>query len=89
MPSLTFSTAITAAHRPLTTPADRSISPRSRIRTTPIEMVPTAAICKVRLTRLNESRKTPFEVIWKIVQIAISPTMTGSWPMSRCAMRRR
>jgi hypothetical protein len=49
----TDSTAITAAHMPLTTPADRSMSPSSKMSTMPTEMLPTAAICSVRLTRLN------------------------------------
>ena len=43
-PSLTEVTAITAAARPETAPTDRSISPSSRTKTTPIEIVATAAI---------------------------------------------
>jgi hypothetical protein len=41
---LTESTAITAAHTPLTAPTDRSISPSSRTSTTPTEIRPMAVI---------------------------------------------
>ena len=42
-PSLTDRTAMTAAARPLTAPTERSISPSRSTRTTPIEIVATAA----------------------------------------------
>ena len=85
----TDSTAITAAHSPLTMPTERSISPSSRTSTTPTEMVPTAAIWIDRFTRLNESRKMPFEAYWKMAQMATRPITTGSWPTSPSRTRRR
>jgi hypothetical protein len=41
-PCWTVSTAMIPAHRPLTAPIERSISPSSRTSTTPIEMIPMA-----------------------------------------------
>ena len=86
-PSFTDSTAITAAARPETAPTDRSISPSSSTRTTPIEIVATAAICSVRLVRLIAERKRSF-AIWKIVQMTAMPKMTRSEPSSPRASRR-
>jgi hypothetical protein len=56
-PFFTFSTATIAAHRPLTAPTERSISPSSSTSTTPIDTRPTAVICSTRLERLTELRK--------------------------------
>jgi hypothetical protein len=64
MPWRTLSTAITAAAKPLTAPTERSISPSSSTSTTPIEIVPTAAICSVRFVRLAAERKRSF-IAWK------------------------
>ena len=60
-PIFTLSTAITPAQRPLTMPTVRSISPSSRTNTTPTAIVPTAAICSARLTRLNGLKNVPLE----------------------------
>ena len=54
---LTLSTAITEAARPLTMPTDRSISPSSSTRTTPVAMIPSPAIWSIRLVRLPAVRK--------------------------------
>ena len=56
-PCLTLSTATIAAHRPLTAPIDRSISPSSNTNTTPTEIRPTAVICRNRFVRLIAVRK--------------------------------
>ena len=56
-PCLTLSTAMIAAHRPLTAPTERSISPSSSTSTTPIEISPTAVIWSTRLVRLTAVRK--------------------------------
>ena len=61
-PYLTLSTAMKAAVSPLTTPTVRSISPSRRTNTTPMAIVPTAAICMPRLTRLNDRKNLPFDV---------------------------
>ena len=74
-PCWTESTAMTAAARPLTAPTERSISPRSRTSTTPIEIVAIAAICRVRFERLTALRKRSL-AIWKIVQISAIPRIT-------------
>ncbi len=54
---LVFSTAMTAAARPPTTPTERSISPSSSTSTTPTAMMPTAVIWSMRLVRLPAVRK--------------------------------
>jgi hypothetical protein len=59
-PFFTVSTAITPAASPLTAPTERSISPSSRTSTTPTEIVPTAAIWRVRLVRFTADRKRSF-----------------------------
>ena len=46
-----------AAHRPLTAPTDRSISPSSRMSTTPTDTVPIGAIWSARFVRFVEVRK--------------------------------
>ena len=56
-PCFTFSTAMIAAHRPLTAPTDRSISPSSSTSTMPIETSPTAVVWSTRFDRLTELRK--------------------------------
>ena len=86
-PSFTDSTAMTDAASPETAPTDRSISPSKSTRTTPIEIVATAAICSVRLVRLIAERKRSF-AIWKIVQMTAMPKMTRSEPSSPRARRR-
>ena len=59
-PFCTNATARIADARPLTDPTDRSISPISSTSTIPIAMVPTAAHCIVRFTRLVLDRKVGF-----------------------------
>ena len=56
-PCFTLSTAMIAAHRPLTAPTERSISPSSSTSTMPIETSPTAVIWSTRLDRLTELMK--------------------------------
>ena len=86
-PSLTESTAITAAARPETAPTDRSISPSSSTRTTPIEIVATAAIWRVRFVRLTALRNRSFAT-WKIVQMIAMPSRTRTEPSSpRASLR--
>ena len=77
-----------AAARPLTEPTDRSISPSSSTSTMPMAMVPTAALCRVRLTRLRAERKSLFR-LWKTAQMMIRPTTTGSEPRSPLRSRLR
>jgi len=78
---LTLSTAVTAAARPLTAPTDRSISPSSSTSTTPTEIVPMAAIWRVRLVRLIAVRKRSLASA-KIVQMIASTMSTRSDPSS-------
>ena len=87
-PSLTVSTAMHPAAKPLTAPTDRSISPRSNTRTTPIEIVATAAIWRVRLVRLIALRKRSL-AIWKIVQMTAIEISTRTEPSSPRPSRRR
>ena len=56
-PCLTLSTPMMAAHRPLTAPTDRSISPSSSTYTIPMLIRPTAVICSIRLVRFAADRK--------------------------------
>ena len=63
------------AHRPLTAPTERSISPRSRTRTTPTEIRPTAVICSTRFVRLTAVRKR-LSWDWKMIQIRAMTRMT-------------
>jgi len=80
-PRLTTSTAITEAQKPLTAPTERSIHPSSRMSTTPIEMVATAACCSMRLVRLPGLRKRSF-CSWKNVQMTATMMSTRSVPAS-------
>ena len=89
MPIFVLSTAMIAAHRPLTMPTVRSISPSSRTKTTPTAMVPTAAICSARLTRFSGLKKAPWVAYQKRPQMIASPTMTGTWPRSPWVTRAR
>ena len=84
-----------AAARPLTEPTDRSISPSSSTSTMPSAIVPTAAHCSVRLTRLRGDRKAGVEA-WNTVQMTTRPTTTGrraevaaAQPAGERATRRR
>ncbi len=86
-PSFTLTTAITDAASPLTAPTERSISPSSNTSTTPIEIVATAAICRVRFERLTALRKRSL-AIWKIVQITAIPISTRREPSSPRPRRR-
>ncbi len=74
-------TPMMAAASPLTEPIDRSISPSSRTSTMPMAMVPTAALCSARLTRLRADRNSLLR-LWKTPQMMIRPTTTGSDPRS-------
>ena len=75
-----------AAHRPLTAPTDRSISPSSRMSTTPTDTVPIGAICSARFVRFAEVRK--FELATaKYVQISARTMRTRSEPSSPSARR--
>ena len=56
MPSLTISTAITAAAMPLTEPTDRSICPSSSTSTMPSAMMPIGAAYWVIETMLRDDR---------------------------------
>ena len=56
-PCCTFSTAMIEAHRPLTAPTERSISPSSSTCTIPIETRPTAHVWSTRFDRLTELMK--------------------------------
>jgi hypothetical protein len=78
---LTMPTAMIAAARPLTEPTERSISPRSSTSTMPMAIVPTAALWRVRLTRLRLERNESF-MIWKAPQMTTSPMTTGNDPRS-------
>ena len=49
-------------------------------------MVPTAAHCIVRFTRLVLDRKVGFR-IWNVAQITMSPTSTGIEPRSPARTR--
>src|SRR5215211_3575149 len=86
-PCFTVSTAITAAHRPLTAPTERSISPSSSTSTTPTEISPTAVIWRTRLVRLVAERKRS-SWTWKMNQIRARATMTRSSPRSPWRKRR-
>ena len=89
-PIVTLRTAITADASPLTMPTVKSISPSSSTNTTPTAIVPVAALWSARFVRLNGVRNELLgEVIVKIVQMRTSPMMTGSWPTSPEATRRR
>jgi hypothetical protein len=70
---------IRTAHRPLTEPADRSISPSSSTITMPRAMVPVAAICSARLVRFSADRNRSFSEL-KIAPISTNPTATGTAP---------
>ncbi len=87
-PWVTFSTAKIAAHRPLTEPTERSISPSSSTNTTPIAIMPVPTICCDRLERFWADRKELFRLP-KTAQITISASTTGSEPSSPLVMRRR
>ncbi len=50
--------ARTAAQTPLAYPADRSISPRSRTKTSPMAMAMLPALCVSRLAKFRSDRKT-------------------------------
>ena len=54
----------------------------------PIAIVPTAAHCRVRFTRLLEERKLGLSS-WKIAQMTTSPMTTGSEPRLPPRMRAR
>ena len=86
-PCLTFSTAITAAHTPLTAPIERSISPSSSTSTTPTEIRPTAVIWRKRLVRLTAERKRSFWD-WKTIQITAIARITRSEARSPWTKRR-
>ena len=86
-PCWTFSTAITAAARPLTAPTDRSISPSRRTKTTPTEIRPTAVIWRKRLVRFSAVRKWLFSS-WNTSQISPSTMKTRSEARSPSTKRR-
>ena len=65
----------------LTKPIERSISPSSRTKTTPMAMVAIPAIWTIRLTKLTGVRKFWLR-LWKMSAINSRPTMIGSDPMS-------
>ena len=74
-PCWTLSTAITEAASPLTAPTERSISPSSSTRTTPIEIVATPVIWSTRFERLTAVRKRSL-ASWKMIQITAMITIT-------------
>ena len=80
-PCRTNSTPTIAPEKPLTEPTDRSISPTKSTHTMPSEMMPTAHESRARFTRLALDKNTGLSD-WKIVQMTISPTTTGSTPTS-------
>jgi hypothetical protein len=83
-PTFTDRLAMIAPASPLTAPTERSISPRSSTNTTPMEIVPTAAICSVRFVRLTAVRKRSCAIA-KTVQMIASTIRTRSDPSSPCA----
>ena len=87
-PCLTLSTAMMAAHRPLTAPTDRSISPSSSTYTMPTLIRPTAVIWSIRFVRLVADRKR-LSWDWKMAQITTSPSSTRSEARSPWTTRRR
>ena len=60
LPSGTWSEATTTPARPETYPIDRSISPRSKTKTTPIAIAVTPAICVIRLVKFPAERYCEF-----------------------------
>ncbi len=87
-PLLTFSTAKIAAHRPLTEPTERSISPSSSTKTIPIAIMPVPTICWDRLERFWADRKLLLRLP-NTAQITIRASTTGSEPSSPLLIRRR
>ena len=77
-----------AAHRPLTAPTDRSISPSSSTYTMPTLIRPTAVICSIRLVRLVDVRKL-LSWDWKMAQMTTSPRSTRTEARSPWTTRRR
>ncbi len=80
-PWRTASTEESAAVTPATEPSDRSISPSSSTKTTPVAIRPGPAIHLVMLVRLSALRKEPV-FHWKMAAMMIRPTTTGSEPSS-------
>ena len=64
------------AHRPETIATDRSISPSSSTSTTPIEIIPVAAICSDRFTRFVAVRKRSLAIV-KMPQMTTRPSSTA------------
>ena len=75
-------TARIAAPMPAVKPADRSISPSSRTKTSPIASTMIAAPWLMRLAKLPFDRKASPSMIPKIATRTTMPMTAGSDPMS-------
>lgn len=80
-PWLTDRIVMITAARPLTEPADRSISPSSTTMMMPSEIVPVAAICRARLVRFSADRNRSFSEP-NTIAIKTKPRTTGQDPIS-------
>jgi hypothetical protein len=81
-PASASSLAITAAQTPLTTPADRSISPRSRMNTSPIARMMIGAAWSARLAMFRGVRNVSGRSAKNSRPRATMPRMAGSAPRS-------
>src|SRR5262245_9073688 len=79
---------MTAAHSPLTMPAERSISPSTSTRKTLIASVPSAAICSIKLVKLRGDKNLSF-ANQKINQMPHNPSTIGTDPQSAVSTRCR
>jgi len=73
---------MTAAPVPPVKPADRSISPRSRTKTSPIAMTMTAALWLMRFARLNALVNSLGRSAENTAARTTSPRTAGSEPTS-------
>ena len=80
------SSAMTTPPIPPTKPIDRSISPRSRAKTSPIASRLNTAAWTSRLTRLPASRKWEFSD-WNRIETRSRPPTTGRTPLSPALTR--
>jgi hypothetical protein len=68
---------------PDTKPTDRSISPSSRTKTTPMPRMAYGADWTIRFTKFPAVRKFEFW-LWKTIAMTIRPMMIGNEPSSPC-----
>ena len=74
------SSATTTLLSAMTRPTDRSISPRSRAKISPIASSMYTVLCSKRLTRFCEDRNLPF-AIWKTTATTTMARTTGRTPL--------